>query len=409
VATATVGGSGIGVEGISDGASGYGVYGSATNTGNTGATGVYGITTSETGYGVQGVATDTSSNGATGVYGTTTSPTGNGVKGAATDTSSNGATGVYGTSSSPTGYGVHGVASDTSSNGATGVYGTTESPTGYGAIGYAINGSGTGVQGLVNGSGKGVLAENDNSTAGYGLYAEGFTAAYATAPNTKNAIGLYATGFDGINGVALSGSGFGVTATSSGSLTTNQALNAVGTSYLEGNVGIGTAPSTTDPIYTASGAYLSSAGAWTNASSRDYKQDIKELSGVDALSMLRAVAIHRFKFKEERGSDHRERIGVIAEELPDLVASADRKGAPTAELIALALASSRALDVEVQQLKAQNANLEARLATLEGAKADRNDSTRPLVPHWAWLMLGFGSLPVGLALARRRLGRSDQE
>ena len=81
--------------------------------------------------------------------------------------------------------------------------------------------------------------------------------------------------------------------------------------------------------------------------------------------MIDRVKVYRYRFKPGHGDDRRERIGVVAEELPDLVAAPDRKGAPTAELIALSLAADRALLDEVKQLRRRDREQQTRIDSLE--------------------------------------------
>ncbi len=108
----------------------------------------------------------------------------------------------------------------------------------------------------------------------------------------------------------------------------------------EGNVGIGTSDPAY-PLHMLSGAFVTSGGVWTNSSSSANKQNIRPLE--NPLSLLDKINICRFQYRAGDGDDGREHIGVIAEELPEEVASGDHKGAPTADLIALSLAADQAL------------------------------------------------------------------
>jgi hypothetical protein len=107
-------------------------------------------------------------------------------------------------------------------------------------------------------------------------------------------------------------------------------------------------------LYSSKGAFLSSTGVWTNASSREYKEDIRPLE--DPLTLLRQIEVYRYRYRADHGDDGRTHVGVIAEELPEEVASVDGKGAPTGELIALSLAANRAL---LKQVEAQEVQLNA--------------------------------------------------
>jgi hypothetical protein len=118
----------------------------------------------------------------------------------------------------------------------------------------------------------------------------------------------------------------------------------------EGNVGIGTArPS--HPIDMASGAYVSAGGVWTNSSSRERKENIAGLTPEEALSALAALEPVRFNYLRD---DSEEYVGFIAEDVPDLVASSDRKSLSTMDIVAV-------LTKVVQQQQEKIAELEARL------------------------------------------------
>jgi hypothetical protein len=130
-----------------------------------------------------------------------------------------------------------------------------------------------------------------------------------------------------------------------------------------GNVGIGTtAPTALLQVGTAT----CNGTTWTNGSSREYKSNIRALE--DPLSVLSKINVYRYRFRPGRGNDRRERIGVIAEELPDEVASPDHTGAPTGELIALSLAANRALVAELRAQQARIDRLEAALRALQRRK-----------------------------------------
>ncbi len=98
----------------------------------------------------------------------------------------------------------------------------------------------------------------------------------------------------------------------------------------EGNVGIGqTTPSY--PLHMGSGAYVTTGGVWTNASSREYKKDIQSLTSEDAMLAFNKLEPVSFKYK----TNDEQHIGFIAEDVPDLVASKDRKGLSTMDVVAL--------------------------------------------------------------------------
>ncbi|MCG6881145.1 MAG: tail fiber domain-containing protein [Deltaproteobacteria bacterium] len=98
-----------------------------------------------------------------------------------------------------------------------------------------------------------------------------------------------------------------------------------------GYVGIGNR-NPSYPLQMGSGAYVSTGGVWINASSRAYKQDIKSLTREDAAKTLTALEPVQFSYKADPEEQH---IGFIAEDVPDLVASKDRKGMSAMDVVAV--------------------------------------------------------------------------
>ncbi|MBC8466680.1 MAG: tail fiber domain-containing protein [Deltaproteobacteria bacterium] len=98
-----------------------------------------------------------------------------------------------------------------------------------------------------------------------------------------------------------------------------------------GNVGIGTS-SPSYPLQMGSGAYVTSGGVWTNASSREYKTDIKQLSTQKAIDTLKQLDPVEFAYKTDSQEKH---VGFIAEDAPELVASKDRKGMSSMNVVAV--------------------------------------------------------------------------
>jgi len=121
-----------------------------------------------------------------------------------------------------------------------------------------------------------------------------------------------------------------------------------------GNVGIGT-KSPTQPLQMGSGAYVSAGGVWTNASSRAYKQDIKTLTVNEAVETLTALQPVHFSYKADPKESH---VGFIAEDVPDLVASKDRKGMSAMDVVAV-------LTKVVQEQQKTIAELSRKVASLE--------------------------------------------
>jgi hypothetical protein len=82
----------------------------------------------------------------------------------------------------------------------------------------------------------------------------------------------------------------------------------------------------------ANGASLTAGGIWTDASSRELKDNIKELSQEDADSALKNLNPVTYNYKAEAAEKH---VGFIAEDVPELVAMNNRKGLAPMEIVAV--------------------------------------------------------------------------
>ena len=116
---------------------------------------------------------------------------------------------------------------------------------------------------------------------------------------------------------------------------------AVGTSFApsvrlhidySGNVGINTAAVAGVPISTATGALLTAGGAWLNSSSRERKEHIQALSGAQALQALAELRPVTYNYKVDAEEKH---VGFIAEDVPELLASKDRKSLSALDIVAV--------------------------------------------------------------------------
>ena len=98
-----------------------------------------------------------------------------------------------------------------------------------------------------------------------------------------------------------------------------------------GNIGIGTT-SPSYPLEMASGAHVTTAGVWTNASSREYKENIRDLTFDEAKHALSELSPSKFNYKADKNDDY---LGFIAEDVPELVATKDRKGLSPMDIVAV--------------------------------------------------------------------------
>ena len=85
-------------------------------------------------------------------------------------------------------------------------------------------------------------------------------------------------------------------------------------------------------ITSITGASLTAGGVWTDASSRDYKDQIEALTTEDAVDVLKELNPVKFAYKSDMGEKH---VGFIAEDVPDLVATKDRKGLSPMDIVAV--------------------------------------------------------------------------
>jgi hypothetical protein len=70
------------------------------------------------------------------------------------------------------------------------------------------------------------------------------------------------------------------------------------------------------------GASCTAGGVWTDASSRELKENIEDLSAAEAKEALQALAPVKYNYKADKDERH---VGFIAEDVPELVASKDRQ------------------------------------------------------------------------------------
>ncbi len=136
-----------------------------------------------------------------------------------------------------------------------------------------------------------------------------------------------------------------------------------------GNVGMGGQLFPAHPLHMGSGAHVTAGGVWTNASSRDYKEDIQTLSAADAVATLAGLNPVTYKYKNTENEHH---VGFIAEDVPALVAEEDRKSLSPMDVVAVLTKV-----VQEQQKLAQDQQktideLAAKVAELEKSKTAGN-------------------------------------
>lgn len=121
----------------------------------------------------------------------------------------------------------------------------------------------------------------------------------------------------------------------------------------DGNVGFGTSRPLY-PIEMASGAYVSAGGVWTDSSSREKKENIVDLTPEEALAALANLEPVTFNYKQDIKEQY---VGFIAEDVPQLVASADRTGLSAMDIVAVL---TRVVQLQQQQIAELESRLERR-------------------------------------------------
>ncbi len=87
----------------------------------------------------------------------------------------------------------------------------------------------------------------------------------------------------------------------------------------------------TGKLTLGAGAY-SDGASWFDASSREYKDNVRELSSAQAVEALEGLNPVTFSYKTNPEEQH---VGFIAEDVPALVATGDRKGLSTMDIVAV--------------------------------------------------------------------------
>ncbi len=131
-----------------------------------------------------------------------------------------------------------------------------------------------------------------------------------------------------------SGGSWNFKATGDNGFKIRDAANSKDVLYVQvatGHVGIGTiSPSRLLTVGTNGAG--SDGSTWFTSSSREYKDNIQELSADKAIETIKNMTPVTFVYKNIPGYNH---VGFIAEDVPDLVATPDRKTLSTMDIVAV--------------------------------------------------------------------------
>ncbi|MBD3384774.1 hypothetical protein GF407_07585 [candidate division KSB1 bacterium] len=129
----------------------------------------------------------------------------------------------------------------------------------------------------------------------------------------------------------------------------------------DGQVGIGNLSGAAHLLHLQGGAYCD-GGAWVDGSSREYKKVITALNDDMALETLRSLQPVSFYYKQ---NDEDLKLGFIAEDVPDLVATGDRKGVAAMDITAILTKVVQKQQQLLKSIMQENRSLEERVSRLE--------------------------------------------
>jgi hypothetical protein len=205
-------------------------------------------------------------------------------------------------------------------------------------------------------------AVNINGTLGIGTATPDVPVHLVTPEGTTAKVWLESTGGSKLQMTGAPTSGqFGTVSNHQLRLVTNATWKMV--VEPDGKVGIGVL-SPTHLLHLNGGAY-SDGNTWTPASSRELKENIDALTGKEAMTAFEKLNPVKFNYKNNKTEDY---IGFIAEDVPDLLSTRDRKGVNTMDVVALL---TKVLQEQQKTVRKQTkiiAELRARIKKLENKK-----------------------------------------
>ncbi len=110
----------------------------------------------------------------------------------------------------------------------------------------------------------------------------------------------------------------------------------------------------------ASGATCTAGGTWQNYSTRESKENIDNLSAEEAMNTLEELVPVKFNYKVDKEEKH---VGFIAEDVPDLVATKDRKGMSPMDVVAVLTKVVKEQQKTINELRMRIEDLEKKPRT----------------------------------------------
>jgi hypothetical protein len=130
-----------------------------------------------------------------------------------------------------------------------------------------------------------------------------------------------------------------------------------------------------------SGAHVTAGGVWTNASSRDKKENLQAVAPHEVLDTLASLPLYRWNYKNEDSSVRH--LGPVAEDFATAFAlGGSDKHIGTIDADGVALAAIQGLhqivtekDGAIAELEAENARIQARLERIEALMGELSTRT----------------------------------
>jgi hypothetical protein len=120
----------------------------------------------------------------------------------------------------------------------------------------------------------------------------------------------------------------------------------------------------------ASGAHVTVGGVWTDASSRDYKENIEELTADEAFEAFSRLTPVKYNYKAEQDEQY---VGFIAEDVPELVATGNRKSLSPMDIVGVLTKVTQEQQRQIEALKDdQQRQVDALKAELQQLKKSLN-------------------------------------